>query len=157
MQSVLANRPSMTTIPKREFWDCSMKRLRKATHNGMAGCWRKRYPISAKISDICLERRRSWCISTDPEFGPKAADIVGLYLNPPENALVIAVDEKPSMQALERAQGYLRLPDGKALNGRSHGYKRHGTTTLFAAFDMLPDKSLRAITTDGGEESFWTS
>src|SRR5437763_16463995 len=49
MQSVLANRPSMTTIPKREFWDCSMKRLRKATHNGMAGCWLKPHPISAKI------------------------------------------------------------------------------------------------------------
>jgi transposase len=45
--------------------------------------------------EICLERRRSWCISTDPEFGPKAADVVGLYLNPPENALVLAVDEKP--------------------------------------------------------------
>ena len=45
-------------------------------------------------------------ISTDPEFGPKAADVVGLYLNPPEKALVIAVDQKPSIQALERAQGY---------------------------------------------------
>ena len=54
--------------------------------------------------DVCLQRRRSWCISTDPEFGPKAADIVGLYLNPPENALVLCVDEKPSIQALERAQ-----------------------------------------------------
>jgi transposase len=86
--------------------------------------------------DICLQRRRSWCISTDPEFGPKAADIVGLYLNPPENALVLCVDEKPSIQALERAQGWLRLPNGKALNGRSHGYKRHGTTTLFAALDI---------------------
>src|ERR1700722_14944366 len=86
--------------------------------------------------DICLQRRRSWCISTDPEFGPKAADIVGLYLNPPENALVLCVDEKPSIQALERAQGWLRLPNGKALNGFSHGYKRHGTTTLFAAFDI---------------------
>lgn len=86
--------------------------------------------------DICLQRRRSWCISTDPEFGPKAADIVGLYLNPPENALVLCVDEKPSIQALERAQGWLRLPNGKALTGRSHGYKRHGTTTLFAAFDI---------------------
>ena len=86
--------------------------------------------------DICLERRRSWCISTDPEFGPKAADIVGLYLNPPENALVVAVDEKPSIQALERAQGYLRLPDGKAVNGFSHCYKRHGTTTLFAALEV---------------------
>jgi transposase len=86
--------------------------------------------------DICLQRRRSWCISTDPEFGRKAADIVGLYLNPPENALVLCVDEKPSIQALERAQGWIRLPNGKALNGFSHGYKRHGTTTLFAAFDI---------------------
>lgn len=86
--------------------------------------------------DICLERRRSWCISTDPEFGPKAADVVGLYLNPPENALVLSVDEKPSIQALERAQGYLRLPDGKAVNGFSHCYKRHGTTTLFAALEI---------------------
>jgi transposase len=86
--------------------------------------------------DICLQRRRSWCISTDPEFGPKAADVVGLYLNPPQNALVLSVDEKPSIQALERAQGYLRLPDGKAVNGFSHGYKRHGTTTLFAALEV---------------------
>jgi len=85
---------------------------------------------------ISLVRRRSWCISTDPEFGPKAADIVGLYIDPPEKALVLCVDEKPSIQALERAQGWLRLPDGKALNGFSHGYKRHGTTTLFAALDV---------------------
>jgi transposase len=92
--------------------------------------------------DICLQRRRSWCISTDPEFGPKAADIVGLYLNPPENALVLCVDEKPSIQALERAQGWLRLPDGKAVNGFSHGYKRHGTTTLFAAFDIVTGQVL---------------
>jgi len=86
--------------------------------------------------DICLERRRSWCISTDPEFGPKAADIVGLYLNPAENALVLSVDEKPSIQVLERAPGWLRLPNGQALNGFSHGYKRHGTITLFAALDV---------------------
>lgn len=86
---------------------------------------------------IQLQRRRSWCISTDPEFGPKAADVVGLYLNPPETALVLSVDEKPHIQALERAQGFLRLPDGKAVNGFSHCYKRHGTTTLFAALDVL--------------------
>jgi transposase len=85
---------------------------------------------------IQLQRRRSWCITTDPEFGPKAADIVGLYLNPPENAVILCVDEKPHIQALQRAQGYLRLPDGKALNGFSHCYKRHGTTTLFAALDI---------------------
>jgi transposase len=86
--------------------------------------------------DISLQRRRSWCISTDPEFGPKAADIVGLYLDPPENALVLCVDEKPSIQALERAQGYLRLPSGQAVNGFSHCYKRRGTTTLFAALEV---------------------
>lgn len=85
---------------------------------------------------IQLQRRRSWCITTDPEFGPKAADVVGLYLNPPENAVVLCVDEKPHIQALQRAQGYLRLPDGRAVNGFSHGYKRHGTTTLFAALDV---------------------
>ncbi len=85
---------------------------------------------------ISLRRRRSWCVSTDPEFARKAADIVGLYLNPPHNAVVLAVDEKLHMQALARAQGWLRLPDGKALTGFSHDYKRHGTTTLFAALEV---------------------
>jgi transposase len=86
---------------------------------------------------ISLQRRRSWCISTDPEFAAKAADVVGLYLSPPEHALVLSIDEKPSIQALERAQGWIRLPDGRAMNGFSHCYKRHGTTTLFAALDIL--------------------
>lgn len=86
---------------------------------------------------IQLERRRSWCESTDPEFARKAADIVGLYLDPPENAVVICVDEKPHIQALERAQGWLRLPNGRALTGESHQYKRHGTTTLFAALNIV--------------------
>ena len=86
---------------------------------------------------ISLQRRRSWCISTDPEFAVKAADVVGLYLSPPEHALVLSIDEKPSIQALERAQGWIRLPDGRAMNGFSHCYKRHGTTTLFAALDIV--------------------
>lgn len=85
---------------------------------------------------IHLQRRRSWCVSTDPEFAQKAADIVGLYLSPPENAVVISVDEKPAIQALERAQGWLRLPDGQAVRGFNHEYKRHGTTTLFAALEV---------------------
>lgn len=85
---------------------------------------------------IHLQRRRSWCISTDPEFAPKAADIIGLYLEPPDNAVVLCVDEKPAIQALERAQGYLRLPNGHALMGFGHEYKRHGTTTLFAALEV---------------------
>jgi transposase len=85
---------------------------------------------------IHLQRRRSWCVSTDPEFTQKAADIVGLYLDPPKNAVVISVDEKPAIQALERAQGWLRLPSGEALRGFNHEYKRHGTTTLFAALEV---------------------
>jgi transposase len=89
---------------------------------------------------ISLQRRRSWCISTDPEFAAKAADIVGIYLNPPENAVVLCVDEKPHIQALERAQGYLKFKDGRALTGFSHEYKRHGTSTLFAALNILTGK-----------------
>jgi len=86
--------------------------------------------------DLHLERRQSWCVSTDPEFSRKAADVVGLYLNPPENALVLCIDEKPCIQALERAQGWIRLPNGRALSGFTHEYKRHGTTTLFAALNV---------------------
>ena len=85
---------------------------------------------------IHLQRRRSHEVSTDPEFSAKAADVVGLYLDPPEKAVVLCVDEKPSIQALERAQGYLRLPNGQAMSGASHRYQRHGTTTLFAALEV---------------------
>jgi len=89
---------------------------------------------------IDLMGRKSWCESTDPEFAAKAADVVGLYMAPPDNAIVLCVDEKPSIQALERAQGYLKLPNGRALTGHSHDYKRNGTTTLFAAFDVITGK-----------------
>jgi transposase len=89
-----------------------------------------------RAQKIDLAARKSWCESNDPDFAAKAAEIVGLYLDPPDGALVLAVDEKPSIQALERAQGYLKLPNGRTLSGHSHDYKRHGTTTLFAALDI---------------------
>lgn len=89
---------------------------------------------------ITLERRRSWCVSTDPEFARKAADIIALYLNPPHNAVVLAIDEKPHIQALERAQGWLRLPNGRALTDFTHEYTRHGTSTLFAALNVASGK-----------------
>jgi transposase len=89
-----------------------------------------------RAQKIDLSGRKSWCESNDPDFVPKAAEIVGLYLNPPDNAVVISVDEKPSIQALERAQGYRKLPNGRAMTGQSHDYKRHGTTTLFAALNV---------------------
>ena len=89
---------------------------------------------------IDLVARKSWCESNDPNFTAKAADVVGLYVAPPEKAIVLCVDEKPSIQALERAQGYLKLPNGRALTGQSHDYKRHGTTTLFAALEVATGK-----------------
>lgn len=85
---------------------------------------------------IYLSRQRSWCVSTDPQFAAKAADIIGLYLNPPENALVISIDEKPSIQALERATGYVQTSNGKIVRGYKSTYKRHGTLNLFAALDI---------------------
>jgi transposase len=85
---------------------------------------------------ICLQRQRSWCISTDPEFVAKAADIVGLYLAPPTHALVICVDEKPSIQALERATGYVETESGTIVRGVKSTYKRHGTLNRFAALQV---------------------
>jgi transposase len=93
-----------------------------------------------RAQKIDLAGRKSWCESNDPEFVAKAADVVGLYVAPPENAIVICVDEKPSIQALERGQGYLKLPNGRTLTGHSHDYKRNGTTTLFAAFEVATGK-----------------
>jgi transposase len=85
---------------------------------------------------IYLQRRRSWCVSTDKEFAPKAADVVGLYLNPPLNAVVLSVDEKPSTQAIERASGYVETDSGKVVRGLKSTYKRHGTLNLFAALEV---------------------
>ena len=85
---------------------------------------------------IQLQRHRSWCVSTDPEFAAKAADVIGLYLNPPENALVLSVDEKPSIQALERARGYVHTSSSKIVQGMKSTYKRNGTVNLFAALEV---------------------
>ena len=85
---------------------------------------------------VGLARQRSWCVSTDPEFTAKAADVVGLYLNPPQNALVLSVDEKPSIQALERKTGYVETDSGKIVRGFKSTYKRHGTLNLFAALEV---------------------
>ena len=85
---------------------------------------------------IYLQRRRSWCVSTDKEFALKAADVVGLYLNPPLNAVVLSVDEKPTIQAIERASGYVETDSGKVVRGLKSTYKRHGTLNLFAALEV---------------------
>jgi transposase len=93
-----------------------------------------------RAQKIDLAARKSWCESNDPDFVAKAAEVVSLYMASPENAIVISVDEKPSIQALERKQGYLKMPNGRALTGQSHDYKRHGTTTLFAVLNVATGK-----------------
>ena len=80
-------------------------------------------------------RQRHFKLSTDPFFVEKVRDIAGLYLNPPDNALVLCVDEKSQIQALDRSQPLLPLGLGYA-EGVTHDYVRHGTTTLFAALDI---------------------
>jgi transposase len=80
-------------------------------------------------------------LSTDPEFVEKVHDVVGLYMNPPTNALVLSVDEKSQIQALDRTQPGLPLKRGRC-STMTHDYKRNGTTTLFAALDVLTGKVL---------------
>ena len=80
-------------------------------------------------------RAETFKLSTDPLFVDKVRDIVGLYMSPPDHALVLCVDEKSQMQALDRTQPLLPLSPGQA-ERRSHDYKRHGTTALFAALDV---------------------
>ncbi len=95
---------------------------------------------------IHLQRQRSWCISTDKDFAAKAADIVGLYLNPPFNAIVLCVDEKPSIQALERKTGYIMTENGRIVRAYKSTYKRHGTLNLFGALEVGTGKVIGKVT-----------
>jgi transposase len=82
---------------------------------------------------------RTFKVSNDPKFAEKLTDVVGLYLNPPENALVISCDEKSQIQALDRTQPSLPLRKGRC-GTMTHDYVRHGTTTLFAAIELAKGK-----------------
>ena len=124
-----------------------LKKLEEPAPKGQAswdgGTLAKALKIPASIvwkilrkEGIQLQRIRSWCVSTDKEFSAKAADIIGLYLNPPQNALVLSVDEKPSIQALERKTGYVETSSGKIVRGLKSTYKRNGTLNLFAALNV---------------------
>jgi len=130
-----------------ELRDAILAQLEMAPPAGMASWDGGSLARALKVSDhavwralrkegIQLQRHRSWCVSTDPEFAAKAADVIGLYLNPPQNALVLSVDEKPSIQALERARGYVHTSSGKIVQGIKSTYKRHGTINLFAALEV---------------------
>lgn len=106
----------------------------------------------AQISDHSVRRiwsafqlkphqTKNFKLSTDPFFIEKTRDIVGLYLNPPEKAIVLSVDEKSQTQALERTQPILPLRPGLP-ERQTHDYERHGTVSLFAAYDMATGKVL---------------
>ena len=107
-----------------------------------------------KKEGISLHRQRSWCISTDKDFVPKAADIVGLYLDPPMKAVVICVDEKPSIQALERKTGYIETKDGKIIRAYKSTYKRHGTLNLFAALQVATGQIISSVTEQKTRQDF---
>jgi len=81
-------------------------------------------------------RMRQFKLSKDPQFAAKVRDIVGLYIDPPAQAIVLSADEKSQIQALDRTQPGLPMKKGRA-GTMTHGYKRHGTTTLFAALNVL--------------------
>src|SRR5258707_3027532 len=113
--------------------------------------------VAAKLQP---HRIRTFTFSPDPDFEAKLLDIVGLYLNPPENALVLCVDEKPSIQALDRTQPLLPLSAQKPRRWTNE-YVRHGTQTLLAALEIasgkvidnpcLPRTECRVATTGSGD------
>jgi transposase len=109
----------------------SMARAAGLSASSVARIWR-RHGLKPHLS-------RTFKVSLDPFFAEKLEDIVGLYLNHPEHALVLSVDEKTQVQALDRTQPGLPLKKGRA-GTMTHDYKRHGTTTLFAALNILDGK-----------------
>ena len=94
-----------------------------------------------KAHGLKPHRLESFKLSNDPQFAEKLQDIIGLYLNPPEHALVLSLDEKSQIQALDRTQPGLPLKKGRCQT-MTHDYKRHGTTTLFAALNVASGQVL---------------
>jgi transposase len=107
----------------------------RVSHDSIAALWRK----------FCLQPHRSegFKFSTDPELEAKIRDVVGLYLDPPEGAVVVCVDEKSQIQALDRTQPILPMRAGQ-VERQTYDYVRHGTTTLFAALEVATGKVVDA-------------
>ncbi len=136
-------KPPLTETRIRAVVDATLQRRPKgATH------WSVRTMAKAqRISPAAVQRIwhahglkphlvRTFKLSHDPQFNQKVHDVVGLYLNPPEHGLVLCVDEKSQIQALDRTQPGLPMKKGRA-GTMTHDYKRHGTTSLFAALNVL--------------------
>jgi transposase len=122
-------RKTLKTTPKEgTHWSC--RSIAVETHVSKSTVHRV-----WKAFGLQPHRQKQFKLSTDPFFVEKVRDIVGLYLNPPDKAMVLCLDEKSQIQALERTQPMLPLGLGY-VEGMTHDYVRHGTTTLFAALDI---------------------
>lgn len=106
-----------------------------------------------RAAGIAPHRSRSFKLSNDPAFVEKVRDITGLYLNPPDHALVLCVDEKSQIQALERTQPVLSMGLGY-VEGITHDYVRHGTTTLFAALDVANGQVISRVRAQHRHQEF---
>lgn len=129
-QDKIAEVIATTLTPPEGMTHWSARRLAKRvgiSHSTVHRIW--------QAHDLKPHRVESFKFSTDPQLREKVVDIVGLYLNPPEQALVLGIDEKSQIQALQRTQPMLPLRPGKVAR-QTHDYKRHGTTTLFAALNV---------------------
>jgi transposase len=115
------------------------------SHNFVATLWRE--------NDLQPHRHGTFKVSRDPNFSTKVVDVVGLYLDPPAGAIVLSIDEKTQVQALDRTQPVLPLTFGKT-EKRTHDYIRHGTTNLFAALDVLTGKVIGRCFTRRRTEEF---
>ena len=98
-----------------------------------------------QAADVKPHRLKTFKLSRDPHFAEKVIDVVGLYLDPPDNALVLSVDEKTQIQALDRTQPGLPMKPGRG-GTLTHDYKRHGTTNLYAAFNVATGEVLGRLT-----------
>ena len=127
IDATLRTKPNGST-----HWSCrTMAAAQEISKSSVSRIWRSH--------NIKPHRSQTFKLSRDPKFLQKLTDVVGLYLNPPDQAIVLCVDEKSQIQALQRTQPGLPLKKGRC-GTMSHDYKRHGTTTLFAALDVLAGK-----------------
>jgi transposase len=121
-----------STPPAETHWSCRSM----AAHAGISKATVQKIWSSRGIKPHLV---RTFKLSNDPRFEAKLVDVVGLYLDPPERAVVLCVDEKSQIQALDRSQPSLPMKKGRG-GTMTHDYKRHGTTTLFAALDAATGK-----------------
>ncbi len=127
IDATLQSKPKGST-----HWSCRLMAARQGmSKSTVSNLWRSH--------NLKPHRTKTFKLSRDPKFLEKLTDVVGLYLNPPDKAIVLCVDEKSQIQALDRTQPGLPLKKGRC-GTMTHDYKRNGTTTLFAALDLMEGK-----------------